>query len=258
MFNPNLCQQVSSTRAWTLVSWSIVFVLGHPLLAIALIGAIALLPWLFNRPKWKKRSRLLCVLGVSLYLLIATPLLSGLGGYFLTRNLPADSGQPADAAVALGRGYYQNEIRAQALSDLYQAKRAPVLFPSGRVDAIIMARFLRQQNPNIDKSAIAGEPCSLTTEQNAEFTAAILWPRGVRKIILVTDRDHMRRSQLVFESFGFTVIPHIVPFQGIGATKRSLITIRESVGLVSYGLQGRYQHQDIPPRSVVSGDSKNS
>ena len=256
MFDPSLCQQVSSTRLWTTVSRTLLFVLSRPLLAIALLVIFVLLPLTLSKrirkPKWKKRAFGLGMVALIGYGLVTTPPLANLAGYFLTRNLPADSGEPADAIVMLGRSYAQNEIRAQAAADLWRAKRAPIIFPSGRNDALVMAKLLGEQLPPIEAGAIAGEPCSLTTEQNAQFTAAILWPQGVRRIILVTDLPHLRRSQLTFESFGFTVLPHAVPFKSNNPAMRNFLEIRESLGLLTYGLQGRYKNEDIPSLSVIS------
>ena len=256
MFDPSLCQQVSSTRLWTTVSWTLLFVLSRPLLAIALLSCLVLIPLTLSKrirqPKWKKRAVALGVALLMVYGLVAAPPLASLARYFLARNLPADNGESADAIVVLGRGYSQNEIRAQAAADLWQAKRAPIIFPSGRRDALVIADLLSEQFPSIEPEAIAGEPCSLTTEQNAQFTAAILWPQGVRKIILVSDLPHLRRSQLTFESFGFTIIPHVVPFNSESPTMKNFLVIRESLGLLTYGLQGRYKPKAIPSPSTIT------
>ena len=256
MFDPGLCQEVSSTRAWTAVSSSLLFVLSRPLIAIALLSA-ALIPVAFTqakqRSKWKKRSLTIGVIALLLYILITTPALSSIGSYFLTRHLPANSTATADAIVVLGRGKSQNPIRAQLSAELWRSQRAPLIFVSGRKDALIIANLLHRAKPPISPDAIAGEPCSLTTEQNAQFTAAMLWPQGIRKIILMTDQPHMRRSQLTFESFGFTVIPHVVPFKTNNRAKKNFLVTRESLGLVSYGWQGRYNPQEIPPMSIIKG-----
>ena len=256
MFDPNLCQQVSSTRLWTMVSRMLLFVLSRPLLAIALLTLFILLPLGLSKrirqPKWRKRIFAISLGALALYGLVTTPPLANLASYFLTRNLPADSGEPADAIVVLGRSYSQNKIRAEAAADLWRANRAPIIFPSGRNDALVMAELLREELPPIDEGAIAGEPCSLTTEQNAEFTTAILWPQGVRKIILVSDLPHLRRSQLTFESFGFTVIPHAVPFESNNLAMKNFLVIRESLGLLTYGLQGRYRPKDLPSPTTIT------
>lgn len=258
MFDPGLCQEISSTKAWTLVSRSLLFVLSRPLIAIALLSAIALLPIAViqpkQRPKWGKRSLALGIAALLFYILITTSALSSIGSYFLMRYLPANSTESADAIVVLGRGDEQNQFRAQRATELWRSQRAPLIFISGRRDTPIIIDLLRQAQPPIDSDAIAGEPCSLTTEQNAQFTAAILWPQGIRKIVLMTDQPHMRRSQLTFESFGFTVIPHVIPFETSNRAEKNFLAIRESLGLVSYGWQGRYNPQDIPPMSIIEGN----
>jgi uncharacterized SAM-binding protein YcdF (DUF218 family) len=48
---------------------------------------------------------------------------------------------------------------------------------------------------------------SRNTRQNAQFTADILRPMGINKIVLVTSALHMRRAVASFEKEGFTVIP---------------------------------------------------
>ena len=234
----------------------LLFIINHPLVAIALIILLCLLPLTFlpakQKSKWRKRSLIYGSTALFLYLLLVTPVLSSLGSYFLARNLPPNSTESADAIVVLGRGDYQNDIRAKLSAELWRNQRAPLMFASGRTDTPIIINLWQQAAPPIDSSAIAGEPCSLTTEQNAQFTAALLWPRGVRKIILMTDQLHMRRSQLLFESFGFTVIPHVIPFQTSNPARTHFLAIRETIGLISYGLQGRYHLKEIPPTSVIS------
>lgn len=256
MFDPNLCQRVSPTRAWTLVSRLLLFIINHPLVAIALIAACSLLPFARSsfkqKAKWRKRGIVYGSTALFLYLLLITPLLSSLGSYFLTRNLLPNNNEPADAIVVLGRGDYQNDIRAKLSAELWRDERAPLMFASGRTDTPIIIDLWQQSTPPIEASAVAGEPCSLTTEQNAQFTAALLWPQGVRKIILMTDKLHMRRSQLLFERFGFAVIPHVIPFESTNPARNNFLAIRETIGLVSYGLQGRYKSEDVPPISIIS------
>ncbi len=89
--------------------------------------------------------------------------------------------------------------------------------------------------------AIAGEPCSATTNENALFTAALLQPQSIKQLILVTDPPHMARSQLTFRSLGFEVIPHPSPVpSSLNFKQRQFIVIREWAGLITYGVLGRY------------------
>jgi len=253
MFDSSLCQQVSPTRAWTLVSTTLLIILSRPLTAIAILFAIASVPWLFRQKRWQKRVTIAGIILAAIYLIGISPIVSSLGNKLLMSPVPPDSGEPADAIVVLGRGVEQNEARSRVAGELWQAKRAPFIFPSGRKDAIFMQEIIQEAFPG---AAVKGEPCSLTTDQNAEFTAALLRPQGVETIILITDPPHMWRSLLTFESLGFKVIPHVSPLsEGTDLTKKRFLVIRESIGLLNYGILGRYRMRDVPPPSIISDDS---
>ena len=257
MFDLERCQPVSSTKLWTLASWSLFYIIARPLLAIALIAALILLFLAIippsKRSKWRKRAVILGSTVLFLYSLLITPVLASISSPFLTRNLPPNSSETADAIVVLGRGEDQNNIRAQKTAELWRNQRAPLIIASGRVDTPLIISLWQQANPPIEEGAIAGEPCSLTTEQNAQFTAALFWPQGIRKIILVTDKPHMRRSQLTFESFGFEVIPHVIPFETSSRARKNVLAVRESLGLISYGLKNRYSPRAVPSVSTIEG-----
>ena len=187
---------------------------------------------------------------LAVYLFTISPLASQLGTRWLVSFLPADVGSQADAIVVLGRGDQQNSIRAEVAGQLWQAQRAPIIFPSGRKDALLMAQLIKQK---VSDAVIEGEPCSLTTEENAEFTAALLRPKGVKTIILVTDPPHMKRSLLTFESFGFKVIPYFSPLSDdTGRTKKRFIVAREIIGFWQYKMMGRYSTRPVPPPSVIN------
>lgn len=250
--DPSLCQQVSPTKVWAIMSSVLLFALSRPLMAIALLAAIASLVWLLTPRKWKKRILLITAALVVGYLIVISPFVSATGTRLLTAFVPADSGEPADAIVVLGRGYEQNPTRSQIAGELWQSKRAPLVFPSGRNDALIMETILRADFP---QASVASEPCSSTTEQNAEFTAALLNPKGVKTIILVTDPAHMWRSLLTFQSFGFKVIPHYTPLSpDTIPTKKRFLFVREAIGLFNYAILGRYRSRDVPAPSVIYDD----
>ena len=253
MFDYSLCQQVSPTRAWTLVSTTLLVIFSRPLLAIAILFIVASLPWLLGKKRWQKRVTIVGAALAAVYLIGISPVASSVGGRLLMAAVPPDSGEKADAIVVLGRGEKQNAVRSRIAGELWQAKRAPFIFPSGRKDALLMSQLIRQQFP---EAVVKGEPCSLTTDQNAEFTAALLRPEAVETIILVTDPPHMWRSLLTFESFGFKVIPHVSPLSaGTNLTKERFLVVRESIGLLNYGILGRYRARKVPPPSIISDDS---
>jgi len=94
---------------------------------------------------------------------------------------------------------------------LFHAGRAPLVVLSGGSDlnvraypeAEAMKVFLLDLG--LPENALVLEPRSRNTRQNAEYTADLLLPMGVKDILLVTSAMHMRRSVSLFESRGFNV-----------------------------------------------------
>jgi uncharacterized SAM-binding protein YcdF (DUF218 family) len=187
-------------------------------------------------------------------LILMSPIGAGLITGGLIWPLPHDSGQPVDAIVILGRGEKLRDGRVAIAAELGRLRRAPRFFVSGMGDAHEIIDLLKQTAA--PGQILEGERCSGTTEENALFTTAILYPQGVRHIILVTDSPHMLRSWLVFRSFGFKVIPHpsSIPLN-VGAREQLMIALREYVGLISYFIQGKFHvrsRHDLehPPKEV--------
>ncbi|ESA33594.1 hypothetical protein N836_21170 [Leptolyngbya sp. Heron Island J] len=171
------------------------------------------------------------------FLISVSPLV--IGEPLLTQFLPTYQGQTADAIVILGRGRFLQSSRVLKAVELIARDRAPRVFVSGYSDAPLMAHLLEQYG--VESGKISGESCSRTTEQNAQYTAQQLMPNGVQSIILISDPTHLLRSQLVFRSLGFKVLPYPSPLPDTTALSyRRLLVLRESMGLVSYGLMGRY------------------
>ena len=178
------------------------------------------------------------------FLISISPL--AIGEPLLTQFLPTYQGQTADAVVILGRGRSLQPSRVLKAVELIARDRAPQVFVSGYGDAPAMAHLLAQYGVEPDK--ISGESCSRTTEQNAQYTAQQLMPTGVQSIILISDPPHLLRSQLVFRSLGFEVLPYPSPLPDTTALSyRRLLALRESMGLVSYGLMGRYWSRPLAP-----------
>ncbi len=194
--------------------------------------------------RWHRRRTQLVVALTLVCLLVTSPPGLALATQALTSQIPADSGANADAIVVLGRGRRFRRDRIDATTTLWQAKRAPQIFVSGRGDARLLVRQLLERGVPVE--AISGENCSLTTEENAQFTADLLLPQSVKRIILVTDVPHMLRSRLTFESLGFEVIayPNAVP-SDLGYRERLDILAREYGGLLSYVLKGRFSEREV-------------
>jgi len=226
----------------------------HPQWVLPPLITLIILPWLLRlrRRKWLYSTTGAVMLLA--YLLIGSPLTVNLGERFLTRSLPTDVGDAVEAIVVLGRGGELRPQRVETAASLWHESvkqlspaidRPPLIFVSGRGDAPEIAQLLKQRG--IPESAIDGEPCSRTTEENAQFTAALLQPRGIHRILLVTDPPHLRRSWLTFRSLGFEVTPHSSPLPPrFSERKTAFLVMRECFGFVTYGLLGRYT-----PRSVT-------
>lgn len=214
-----------------------------PLLTLVL--AFLVLRWVIRKTRlrrWLNTQRaFLLLFGVT----AALPLIIFLAAKGIVALLPSDPGTAADAIVMLGRGGGFNFQRATVASELWQAKRAPRIFASGNTDAPGLIEILAEKG--IPKQVLDGENCSLTTSENAVFTAAVLQPQGVRRILLVTDPPHMLRSLLVFRANGFTVIPHTSPLPSyIDSKTQTMMALREYLGIANYAFRGLLFRQRSP------------
>ena len=73
------------------------------------------------------------------------------------------------------------------------------------MEADVMARELALQG--VPERAIVRERCSLSTRENARFTAEVLARRGARGATLVTCPWHMARAVALFSRAGVAVEP---------------------------------------------------
>ncbi|GAB2841185.1 YdcF family protein [Pseudoduganella ginsengisoli] len=60
------------------------------------------------------------------------------------------------------------------------------------------------------------EEASVNTAENAAFSASILLPAGIKRIVLVTHAMHMQRAEQVFRSAGFEVVPAPTAYYSTG------------------------------------------
>lgn len=66
---------------------------------------------------------------------------------------------------------------------------------------------------NIPEDVILSEPKSMTTRENALFTAALMEDEGMPlSVVLVTSATHMRRAVFAFEQAGFEVYPYATDY----------------------------------------------
>ena len=222
----------------------------QPLLVLPLFvlffQMLSLIPQRYGR-RWLRS--LVCASAL-IYLMVLFPPAVRFAETVLVKQIPHDSGKAADAVVVLGRGELLNPSRVEVAAKLWEEKRAPLIFASGIWDAPKIVEQLHGKGiPNQD---LTGEGCSRTTYENAKFTAEVLKPQGIKRILLVTDAPHMLRSQLTFQNFGFTIIP--VPSSDLlelSRGDRARMVMYEYAGLVSYGLMGRFSPKEALKMSLL-------
>jgi uncharacterized SAM-binding protein YcdF (DUF218 family) len=204
------------------VEWLITNAVAAWLLPPGFILAAVIVAW----AAWGRRPRLArALLGLSLLALYAlsTPFVS----IELRRQLELKAGDPlADQSgqliAVLSGGLYYNApeyagdtvnsstlARVRYAANLYRVSGKPVLVTGGTPngdtpEALIMKKVLEGEFHVPVKWV---EKDSRTTLENARLTHELLKTSGIRRLYLVTNAWHMRRSKLAFEHFGFQVIP---------------------------------------------------
>jgi len=101
-------------------------------------------------------------------------------------------------------------VRLHYAANLHRLTDLPILLTGGPIKghpashAEVLAKTLKQVY-QIEAHRLENK--SQTTLENALFSAEILAAEGIKKIILVTQSYHMKRSIMLFEHAGFEVIP---------------------------------------------------
>jgi uncharacterized SAM-binding protein YcdF (DUF218 family) len=134
-----------------------------------------------------------------------------------TAVLPALA--PADAIVVLGGGSpgpdgvlsRHSFYRASYGIALYRRGLAPLLVLSGGLpqdtppEGELLAELARRLGVPAD--AIVADSSTRTTREEAVRMKELLQPRGIRRILLVTNAQHLGRAKPLFERHGFDVLP---------------------------------------------------
>lgn len=196
-----------------------------PKLSLLLLGC-GMLSLLLRR---RRVAAALAVFALGWSLIWSIPQASDwLRGRLESQNPPvaAASLPGADAIVVLGGGHYGwldrpgvqleqlESSRVAAGARAWLAGRAPLVVLTGggapgKTEARRMAAAITRLG--VPDSTLLLEERSRSTRDNAQFTAALVKPRGVRTILLVTSSLHMPRAALLFREAGFHVIPVPVP-----------------------------------------------
>jgi uncharacterized SAM-binding protein YcdF (DUF218 family) len=224
--------------------------LTTPVVIVLPLLFLVLLPWIIPRLRWKRVISGVGALLLVLYFSATFPLTLAVAKKGLVAFIPPDSGTAVDAIVVLGRGKPFRKSRVEVAAELWQARRAPLIFASGVGDGLEIVEQLKEKG--IPDSALNEEHCSETTRENALLTASELQPQGIKRILLVTDPPHMLRSLLTFQSMGFEVTPHASPVPSeLSSSKTALLLFSEYMGLFSYGIQGRFLPQDEVAKKIT-------
>ncbi|MBE7382506.1 MAG: YdcF family protein [Leptolyngbya sp. SIO1E4] len=232
------------TSLWTTFTWTLFDWASAPKILIPACLSIVLLALVIKTPKWFKALGKVVACLLAAYLCLATPLAASILIKGLTAFGFANAGESADAIVVLSRGDELGYSRYDLAIRLWQAHRAPKIFVTtiGRV-GYMTARFKQEGWP---LAALEGTTCARTTYEEAMSAAAILHPQHVEKVILITDSPHMLRSTLTLQALGFKVLPQVSPFPPqLPALDKSLLALREYLGLMNYAALGRLQEHPL-------------
>jgi uncharacterized SAM-binding protein YcdF (DUF218 family) len=157
------------------------------------------------------------------------------------RLIRPDTSGTADVIVALGGSvtelcapnFYATRRTILAV-DLFLAGRANrILFTGGKPTGMdcstaeAMAKFA--QRLGVPRSSIVVESAARDTHQNATLSAPLLTAIGARRIVLVTDRLHMRRAEACFRAVGFDIERASVPVTESSNSELLYHGVRESV-----------------------------
>jgi uncharacterized SAM-binding protein YcdF (DUF218 family) len=211
------------------------------LIAIGFIGAILM------ATRFASLGRKLVIAAVLLLVICGLSPLGKALLYPLEARFP-----PWDAA----RGAPDRIIAAAALARRYPNAR--VVFSGG--SANLVSNDAREadfagaifESLGVDKSRLIMERASRNTQENAEFSKALVKPREGERWVLVTSAFHMPRSVGLFRKAGFPVEPYPVDWRvgrpddlvalsnvAIEGLARTDLAVREWMGLIAYRLTGK-------------------
>ncbi len=126
-----------------------------------------------------------------------------------------ERGDPAwgeDAPSLLGAERVRYAARLARASGLPLLTSGGLHYGSPPSEATIMARSLQQ---DFALTVRWQEPHSLTTWGNAQQTARLLAPLGIKRVLLVSQAAHMLRARWCFERAGFEVLMAPVGFLSV-------------------------------------------
>ncbi|HEX7385660.1 MAG TPA: YdcF family protein [Castellaniella sp.] len=222
--------------------------------------------------RWRKTASLLVALAIAWITFWSVPSSSLWAGGMLEQRYPhqaADALPVSQAIVVLGgntlggrRNWFEPYngktaiLRTDTAAQLYHAGRAPLIIVSGaaldggRSEASAMAAAL--EHNGVPSTDIVEENHSLTTHQNAFYTAQILRKRGITHFLLVTSALHMPRAMASFQGQGLSptaaasppqiVVPDEPDFSfwlpDLHTLNASRSIVKEYLGMLVYWVRG--------------------
>jgi uncharacterized SAM-binding protein YcdF (DUF218 family) len=146
----------------------------------------------------------------------------------------ADRCCEADAIVVLGcRGSAALTKRLEIGIRFFEAGAAPLLvFSGGGSGPLPEAEFMRRAAiaHGLPQAALLIDRMSGNTFENARETARLLNARGLRSVLLVSDRAHLLRATVLFRLAGLRVtgqagVPAPSLRREVGATLREIVAL---------------------------------
>lgn len=182
-------------------------------LILAVLGAL-----LLRHRRWMGGA--LLALGLGSLWLFATPVVADALERLVAHYPALDLDRPtqAQAIVILGGGglrEYAPEYRASAPEYVLLERLSYGAFVARRTGLPILVTGAPREAPAMQTSLARDfqvpprwvEDRSRDTFENARYTAQMLKPLGVRRIILITSSTHLWRAAHEFEDAGFDVVP---------------------------------------------------
>jgi uncharacterized SAM-binding protein YcdF (DUF218 family) len=238
------------------------------LIGMGLVGAILM------ATRFARLGRALAVVSIVLLAICGFSPLGSWLLYPLEQRFPpwdAASGAPhgiivlggsidADLSATRGTPVVRNAadriIAAAALA--HQYPNASVVFSGG--SANLLSNDAREadyagailESLGIAKSRLIMERRSRNTQENAQFSKALVAPKAGERWLLVTSAFHMPRSIGLFRKAGFAVEPYPVDWRvggredlftfgeiAVDGMGRTDVAVREWIGLLAYRLTGK-------------------
>ncbi|MBD9589218.1 YdcF family protein [Pseudomonas sp. PDM03] len=242
----------------------------HLLMPPGILLLLLVLAWWFRRSR-PRLAGVCFALGAGGFWLMSLPVAVQWGAKALEREPPlvreewATLAQRADAIIVLGAGRERGDLawgadqptgvaleRERYAARLAKASGLPILTSGGLhygtppSEARLMADSLRD---DFGVTVRWQEDRSRTTWENAQFSAEVLLPEGVKRVVVVTQAWHMPRAVWSFQKAGFEVVAAPMGFLGVDNARplagwipefksvwQSGMLLNEAAGQIGYSL----------------------